>query len=125
MYAETDFYLALIKPNDWLGKRASKLYAEHKDQIWTSQLTSQEILLYSNKNKLNPIAVLSSFYEVANVIDIGLKHDYFLSVVHVMEKFKVTPFDAMHAIIAAHDGLIISSDSIYDKIGLKRIKLEE
>ncbi|MDS0299421.1 hypothetical protein NDI76_11775 [Halogeometricum sp. S1BR25-6] len=40
MYAETDFLLALIKDEDWLGEAAETVYREHRDELWTSQFTS-------------------------------------------------------------------------------------
>jgi len=39
MYAETDFLLALIKDEDWLGDAAETVYREHRDELWTSQFT--------------------------------------------------------------------------------------
>ncbi len=39
MYTETDFFLALLKPKDWLKDNAEKIYKKHKDDIWTSTHT--------------------------------------------------------------------------------------
>lgn len=39
MYAETDFLLALIKDEDWLGDAAAAVYRDHQDELWTSQFT--------------------------------------------------------------------------------------
>ncbi len=39
MYAETDFLLALIKDNDWLGEAAETVYRTRRDELWTSQCT--------------------------------------------------------------------------------------
>ena len=125
MYAETDFYLAFLKERDWLKENALKIYSKYKEDIWTSQITTQELLMYAYRYKINPITFLDSFYDMADVVDVKLNGDFFLFTVHVMNNYSTTPFDAMHAVVASEDGTIISSDSIYDRIGLKRIKLEE
>ena len=39
MYAETDFLLALIKDDDWLGDAAESVYRDRRDELWTSQFT--------------------------------------------------------------------------------------
>ena len=45
MYAETDFLLALIKDEDWLGDAAEAVYRDHQDELWTSQFTLIELLM--------------------------------------------------------------------------------
>ncbi len=35
MYAETDFLLALVKDDDWLGDAAVSVYREHSEELWT------------------------------------------------------------------------------------------
>ena len=45
-------------------------------------------------------------------------------VADLMNKYNFTTFDAFHAMLCEGD-IIISSDKIYDKIGLKRVKIEE
>ncbi len=45
MYAETDFLLALIKDEDWLGDAAESVYHEHQDELWTSRFTLVELLM--------------------------------------------------------------------------------
>ena len=125
MYAETDFYLALLKEDDWLKENSLVIFNRHNDAIWTSHLTSQELLLYANKYKRDPVELLDSFYGIARVADVMISKEMFLLASHMMARYGTTPFDAMHAAIAKEDGTIISSDSIYDKMGLKRIKLEK
>jgi len=45
MYVETDFLLALIKDDDWLGEAAESVYRERREELWTSGLTLIELLL--------------------------------------------------------------------------------
>ena len=55
-------------------------------------------------------------------IDIGIEGH--IAACYLIKKYKMTPFDALHAVICGND-TIISSDKKYDLIGLKRIKLEK
>ena len=51
-YADTDFFLALVKDKDWLKARAGDLLAAYSDQLWTSLFTLIEILLVADRYKL-------------------------------------------------------------------------
>ncbi|MBN2067791.1 MAG: PIN domain-containing protein [Candidatus Diapherotrites archaeon] len=123
MYAETDFLLALVKEKDWLKKNAEKIYEKHKKEIWTSSLTLIELLFYSNREKIKAEQLLKAAHFLIKVKDTNLTEGDLVTAADLMDKFKATPFDALHAIVSMGEE-IISSDSIYDKMGLKRIKLE-
>ncbi len=125
MYAETDFVLALVKESDWLKANAEKIYEIYKKEIWSSQLTLQELMMYSYKNKIDPIAVIENVASIIDIKNVPITNEFLIAAGHVMNRYKATPFDAMHAIIARQDGTIISSDPTYDRIGIKRIRLEE
>ncbi len=45
IYADTDFFLALLKPKDWLKQGAERLLVEHKGELVTSPVTLTELLL--------------------------------------------------------------------------------
>ena len=53
MYAETDFLLALVKDEDWLGERAEAVYRDHGDDLWTSRLTLVELLLVADREGMD------------------------------------------------------------------------
>ncbi len=124
MYAETDFVLALVKERDWLKKNALRIYAKHEKEIWTSTLTLIELLLYSYREKLKAEELLKATHFLIKIKDTALTEADLITAADVMNKFKAGPFDALHAIVSNGDE-IISSDTIYDKMGLQRIKLEE
>ncbi len=65
-YADTDFFLALLKENGWLGKKAEKVLNDYKGGIWTSQWTLVELLLLSKKYGMNPEIVVVSAKEIAS-----------------------------------------------------------
>lgn len=123
MYAETDFLLALVKEKDWLKRKAIKIYQRHKKEIWTSTLTLLEISLYARREKLKAEELLKAVHFLIEVRDTGLTESDLVATADLMDKFKATPFDALHATLCRGDE-IISSDSAYDKMGLKRVKLE-
>jgi len=124
MYAETDFVLALAKEKDWLKKNALRIYEKHREEIWTSTLTLIELLLYSHREKIKPEQLLQAAHFFLKIKGADLTEGDLITAADLMDKFNATPFDALHAIQCRGD-TIISSDAIFDKIGLKRIKLEE
>ena len=119
-YADSDFFLALLKEDDWLRKKAEKLLEKYRGSIWTSEWTIVEILLICKEFNLDPEKITVSIIEIADVDN----KDSLLAIAHIMKKYKMNVFDALHATYSKGDE-IISSDRIYDKIGLKRIKMEK
>ncbi len=120
-----DFILALIKESDWLKDKSEEIYDKHKSEIWSSQITLQELMLYCYKNKVDPVGTTEESSKLIRITEVPMNYEKMLMVSHIMRRYGATPFDAMHAVAAKEDGQIISSDSIYDKIGFKRIKLED
>lgn len=118
VYADSDFFLALIKENDWLKKKAEKLLSTEK--IWTSQWAVVEILLLSKEYRLDPEKVVISISKIA---DIHGDLPALLGAAHLIKDKGMTVFDALHAVSCKND-TIISSDRVFEEIGLKRIKLE-
>ncbi len=118
VYADTDFFLALLKSSDWLKGNAKKLYEEYNGKITTSEVTFIELLLLAKKHGLDPIRLTASVMAIT-----GIEDDLYLRAAYYMREQNLNPFDAFHA---AHcGGTIISSDKTFDGIGTKRIKLEK
>ena len=120
-YADTDFFIALLKESDWLSKKAERILAENKGSLWTSNWTLVETLLLCQEFGLDPEIVTLSIAELARVEG---DMNQILMAAHMMKKFKMKTFDALHAASCGSD-TIISSDSIFEKAGLKRIPLEK
>ncbi len=118
MYADTDFFLALLKGSDWLKANALKLLDKYKSDIHTSEVTYVELMLLSQKYHLDPVNVVTDVMAITKT-----SNTVYLKAAHFIKENKVSVFDAFHA---AHveDG-IISSDGVYDRLGLERIRLEE
>jgi len=119
MYVETDFLLALIKPDDWLGNRASELFAKHDDEMWTSDLTLLELMLVAYREDLN---VERTVANAKRLIEVRGDADTILAAASHVEENEFTPFDALHVVRADGDP-IVSSDETYDGFA-ERIPLE-
>ena len=118
VYADTDFFLALLKPNDWLKENARRLYEEYKGRITTSEATFLELLILSKKFGLDPVRLLSAVMAI-----IEEENEDYLRAAYYMKEHGLNPFDAVHA--AKCGGTIISSDKAFDRLGIRRIKLEK
>ena len=122
VYADTDFFLALLKEKDWLQKSAIGLLEKYKGQLWTSPAALMELLLLSKRHEIDPEKLLTSGLEIAELR--GGEPWAFLAAAHYMKERGIGAFDALHAAFCGKDSEMISSDSVFDKLGLKRIPLE-
>lgn len=110
MYAETDFLLALIKDEDWLGERAESVYREHEDDLWTSQFTLFELLLVAYRENRDAERVVTN---AANLLEISGDVDTVVAAATYVDDHGFTPFDALHLVESDGDA-IASSDDAYD-----------
>ncbi|ASJ08658.1 pilus assembly protein [Thermococcus siculi] len=118
VYADTDFFLALMKPSDWLKGNAEKILGRYKGNITTSETTFLELLIVAKKYGLDPIRVTAAVMAIT-----GIEDEVPLRAAYYMKEHGLNAFDAFHA--AKCGGVIISSDRVYEKVGIKRIKLED
>lgn len=122
MIADTDFILALIKESDWLKSDAQKVYNKHKGTISTTISVMIEIAILCKRENLN---VTNRFLEILELISIN-ENDYLIAMKAALfiEEDNLNVFDAFHAAYA--DGnTIISSDKVFDKVGIKRVEIRE
>ncbi len=118
-YADTDFFFALIKSNDRLNKSAMGIYEKYKGDIYTSLTVILEILLIAKKLGMPAKTIVGYVLDIAKV-----EHTDSASILlaaHYIDEQDLGIFDAFHAALCRNE--IISSDHIYDKIGISRIKL--
>jgi len=121
-YADTDFFLAMAKKEDWLKSGAEKIYTENKGKIDTSIITLLELFLLSERKGLDPESIVGSVFKVANVERLSITEA--MQIAHNIKHEGINVFDAFHAALAA-DREIISSDSVYDRLGKTRIGLSK
>jgi predicted nucleic acid-binding protein len=67
IYADTDFFIALVKDDDWLQERAAAIATEHEGDIYTSRATLLELLMISDRFKFDRMEALSYALEIAPV----------------------------------------------------------
>jgi predicted nucleic acid-binding protein len=95
MYAETDFLLALIKDEDWLGDAAETVYREHRDELWTSQFSLIELLMGAYREERNTERVVAN---AAALVDVRGDVDTVVAAATYVENDGFTPFDALHLV---------------------------
>ena len=124
MYADTDFLLAILKDKDWLKENAEQIYKKHQGDIWTSAVTIQELLIIAKREGLEQLKLIEAVQNLVEVREVTLTLEVLVKAAHLMQEEHTTLFDPLQAIVCG-DEAILSSDKIYDKLGLNRIKLEE
>ena len=120
MYAETDFLLALIKDEDWLGEAATTVYHEHRDELWTSQFTLIELFMVAHRENRDTERVLTN---AAQLLEVRGDVDTVVAAATYVEDHGLTPFDALHLVESDGD-TIASSDGAYEEFA-RRLDLRE
>ncbi|ESP87766.1 type II toxin-antitoxin system VapC family toxin [Candidatus Halobonum tyrrellensis] len=110
MYAETDFLLALIKDEDWLGEAAETVYRKHEDELWTSQFTLIELLMVAYREDRDAERVVTN---AARLVEVRGDVDTVVAAATYAEDHGFTPFDALHLVESDGDS-IVSSDGAYE-----------
>ena len=121
IYADTDFFIALVKDDDWLQQRATTIATEHEGEIYTSRATLLEILMISDRFEFDRMEALSYVLEIASVAE---DETVLFQAADFMEQFGLTAFDAYQLAYADHDP-IISSDNSFDHVIDARIPIEQ
>ena len=122
MFADTDFLFALLKPSEWLKDNALVIFNKYKGQIKTSISCIIELAILCKRYKFNTTEIFANLFELIYLEEEDYK--IALCAATYIEKYKLNVFDAFHAAYCNKD-VIISSDSIYDKLSLKRIDLRK
>lgn len=116
-YADTDFFLALLKPTDWLRENARRIMREEQGKIYTSEATYIELMLLARRYGLDPVRIAIDVMAICNE-----KNGEYQAAAELITQ-NVGVFDSFHAVHS--NGKIISSDKIYKKIGLEQIDLSD
>ena len=115
IYADTDFFLALLKPADRLKDKVKKILEKNRDNITTSEVTFIELMLLAKRYSLDHIRIVTDVMKICGIED----QTYLKAAMYIADGVGV--FDAFHAAHCKEE--IISSDSVYDRLGFKRIRL--
>ncbi|MFP8957942.1 type II toxin-antitoxin system VapC family toxin [Natrialbaceae archaeon A-CW3] len=112
MYAETDFLLALIKDDDWLGNAAEAVYRERRDELWTSQFTLIELLMVAYREERDTERVVAN---ATSLVEVRGNVETVVTAATYVEDHGFTPFDALH-LVESNGETIVSSDDTYEDI---------
>ena len=119
MYADIDFWLALLKDDDWLADRGEALLSEYEGDLEVSLATFVELFLVEERFSFDRERAITAMFELATYSgdpDVVYQASEYIAA-------GLNTFDAFHA--ALSNGAIISSDRAYDALeGVDRIPLE-
>lgn len=127
MYVETDFLVALLKEDDWLQEAALAALDEH-DDLHTSMLAYAEVLVLFYEREREGYAI-DAPRAMANLLDLvsvepAEHEEAILAAATFIADEDLTPFDALHAGLAATTGeTVLSSETDYDAVGVDRVAL--
>ena len=119
MYADVDFWVALLKDDDWLAERAEQHLETYQGDLEVSLVTFVELFLIEERYSFDREQAALAIFQLAET-------DADLDVVFQASEFiddGLNTFDAFHAALAG--GTILSSDQAFDDIAIERIALEE
>ena len=104
MYADLDFWLALLKDDDWLADRAESIIDEHEDDLEVSLATFIELFLVEERFSFDRERAVTAILELATYE--GDPNVVYQASENVDERLKI--FNVFPAGLAG--GSIISSD---------------
>lgn len=122
MFADTDFLLALFKETDWLKEEAELILKKYEGEMTTSISVMLGVAIICKRLNINIENTFVHIFEVIKIEEydksICLKASLYI------EENGLNVFDAFHA-ASCNGDTIISSNSAYDKIGIKRLNLRD
>lgn len=118
MYADSDFWVALLKDDDWLADQAVELLEEYRGDLEVSLTTFVELFLIEERYSFDRETAVTSILELATYD--GEEDPLYQASAYVDDGLNT--FDAFHAALA--DDGIISSDQAFDRIDVERVELE-
>src|SRR3989338_5721627 len=121
-YADTDFFLALMKSSDWLKERARNIYSNNKGNIIVTPFTIAEIMIVCRREG---IPIKRTIHQISRIAILeGMKWETFVRACDFIDE-GATIFDSLLMASCNADDEIISSDNMYEKFGFKIIDLKE
>ena len=121
-YADTDFFLALMKDSDWLKEKAKQVYEKNKENIFVSPFTIAEVMIICKREDISIKETLMQISRIAKLENFSW--NTFFKSCDFVEK-GATIFDSLLMALCSADDQIISSDSIYEEFGFKVLDLKK
>src|SRR3989344_7536016 len=91
-YADSDFFLALLKDSDWLKEKARKVYEENKKSIYVSPFTVVELMVVCVRED---IPLKETLLQISRIASLSfIKWDLFFMATEYIEE-GASIFDAL------------------------------
>lgn len=124
---ETDFLLALAKPDDWLQSQARRALEAY--DVHTSIATYAEFLVYAYDRGDDEYSVdlERAVTDLVQLVPVepDVHERAVLTATVLAVEHDLTPFDAIHAGLAIEtDESMLSSERDYDELEVRRVPLE-
>src|SRR3989344_7627563 len=116
LYLDADVFLALLKEDDRHKKAATLFFEKYADaEKITSTMCCLEIwfYLYKNGHQKKVIDALRSISAMCTVQDFNAKQ--MGQAVFLGTENRLSPADALHAVLASEADAIVSSDASFDR----------
>lgn len=121
-YADTDFFLALMKNSDWLKDRAVQVYEKNKENLFISPFTVAEVMIICKREN---IPIKETLLQISRMAKLEyISWDVFFRSCDFIEK-GATVFDSLLMAHVSEDDQIISSDNVYEKFGFDVVDLKK
>ncbi len=128
-YADSDFFLALLKDSDWLKEKAKKIYEKNKDSIYVSPFTVVELMVVCVRED---IPLKKTLFQISRIAELTfVKWSLFFNAAEYVEQ-GASIFDSLlmafskeSELASSEESEIISSDKVYEKFGFKVIDLKK
>jgi len=118
-YADTDFFLALMKESDWLKEKAKEIYKKNAGNIFVTPFTIVEVMVICKREN---IQLKQTLFQISRIAKLDLiSWNIFFKACNYIEE-GATIFDSLLMSFCG-ENTIISSDKIYKKFGFKVISL--
>ncbi len=121
-YADTDFFLALMKNSDWLKEKAKQIYEKNKESLFVSPFTIAEIMIICKRENMPIKETIMQISRIAKLENFSW--DTFFKSCDFIEK-GATVFDSLLMAVCSENDQIISSDNVYEKFGFDVIDLKK
>ena len=120
-YADTDFFLALLKKSDWLKESAQRIYQQHANEIYVSPFTVAELMIICKRENIPLRETLLHISRIAKLENFSW--DTFSRSCDFIEQ-GATIFDSLLMALCSENDQIISSDNMYEKFGFSVLDLK-
>lgn len=126
MYVETDTLVALAKDDDWLQDAAVQALNEYDPHTSILAYAELLVLFYDREQGSYEIDIPRAVTNLLELVPVVPRthEDAILAAATFIEDEELTPFDALHAGLAAtRDERLLSSETAYETVGVDHVRL--